>query len=462
MNMQIATEDIRLFSGMEKAILATGLERASGNQWQGTLNNLQHKGVSRVEIDWSGLPQWLSDRENQRVSVRDLLAATKQDCRVQLQRLITNDYLPAPRYRGIRRPDLPPAPKRQGKYREFIFLEVEERSFGLKIFRHIESTDAQGSLLPRYHYWTVQVPRGKRAFSGRRDQRKFPTIQTALHHGRELIRLYGRNMAAKGFVGPAKAYNKFERYALPDGHNYTEWMITAPEMPVQYFGPHFDLANIIAHVRTTDRESPPHGRILVLEEIQSDWNQGIRDAADSLRHTGLPSAELYARGHDIPPPNPFQNHWLDVALRMMLALAARDGFHGIAWLPGRVHAERFPWAVAPGLEHFYDQIVTNAVTRLSTTWGEPVTRIDIPTLTQHYVVEPRPGRSLWDVVRRGDGQEVKQFADPTAAAEYCRSMEAPAVENVFAVLIDTTMRRDINRHGFPVLGSAGLHTEKGK
>ena len=120
---------------------------------------------------------------------------------------------------------------------------------------------------------------------------------------------------------------------LPGGEHYTEWLITAPNLPERYNNPHFDIENLVAHVWTTERTSveitlpttgpsaPTPRRVLLLEleEIQSDWCQELRDA--ELKNTPY---------LDPRPPNPYRYHWVDVALRMMLLLAAEKGFHGLA------------------------------------------------------------------------------------------------------------------------------------
>ena len=127
--------------------------------------------------------------------------------------------------------------------------------------------------------------------------------------------------------------------------NYTEWLITAPNLPVEYWGEHFELPNIVAHARTTEGMTPTGARLLVLEEIQSDWNQALRKVLQETRARQAEGAEDRAPiGWDddmeTPPENPYRNHWLDAALRMMLVLAANQGFAGVAWLPGNLHAQR--------------------------------------------------------------------------------------------------------------------------
>ena len=46
---------------------------------------------------------------------------------------------------------------------------------------------------------------------------------------------------------------------------------------LDFRGPHFKEQNIVAHVRTTKRTGPGYGRVLFVEEIQSDWAQQARD-----------------------------------------------------------------------------------------------------------------------------------------------------------------------------------------
>jgi hypothetical protein len=89
---------------------------------------------------------------------------------------------------------------------------------------------------------------------------------------------------------------------------------TAPNLSVEYWGEHFQLPNIVAHVRTSERVTPQGARLLVMEEIQSDWNQALRKAIQEARDRHPAEAEErdlidWDDDMDPPPDNPYLNHW---------------------------------------------------------------------------------------------------------------------------------------------------------
>lgn len=73
---------------------------------------------------------------------------------------------------------------------------------------------------------------------------------------------------------------KYEGYTLPGGENYREILLRMPHDPNRRVDPssgHWDVPNVLAHVRAKDRTGPNGEKILHLEEIQSDWHQQGRD-----------------------------------------------------------------------------------------------------------------------------------------------------------------------------------------
>jgi hypothetical protein len=289
--------------------------------------------------------------------------------------------------------------------------------------------------------------------------RRYLSGQEVLAYGRALVGGMARRLSQDGLIGQTKSLNHFTRYALPGGDNYTEWLITAPNLADRYWGEHFDLPNIVAHVRTSERKTPHGTRVLLMEEIQSDWNQALREAIRQSQQP-RPAVELieveWDEDIEAPPDNPYLNHWLDAALGMMLLLAVQRGFSGVAWLPSKLHAERFPWANADGLATFYDRIVPAAVEKLAKSWDVQLGVAQFETLSRRYRVVRHSRSNTWRVEHRVSMETVGEaFTDLDAADKYCQSQEVPVMEEVGALYLTDAMRADILENGLPCLGAIG-------
>ena len=122
---------------------------------------------------------------------------------------------------------------------------------------------------------------------------------------------------------------------------------------------------ILASLRLTDRKGPNGEKILHVEEIQSDWHQAgrkngyksdetearrkkLRDLSWPYMERNQPiPQELRAQIDELPPiiggvPDaPFKKSWHEMALKHVLGMAVKDGYHGIAITPGEQQADRY-------------------------------------------------------------------------------------------------------------------------
>ena len=141
---------------------------------------------------------------------------------------------------------------------------------------------------------------------------------------------------------------------------------------------------------------------------------------------------------------------------MMMLLAANQGYAGIAWLPGKLHAERFPWANADGLKMFYDRIVPTAVEKLAKSWGTQIEVVQFPTLSRNFIVQECIGRARWQVTNQDSGQIMgEEFLAWQVAETFRQTLEASVLERVTALYISDAMREDIRLNGLPYLGAVG-------
>ena len=454
---KLETQQIRLYSALEKRLVDLGLKMAGASEWLRIINNLPKKGVSKTEIEWTRIVWFLELDLEARISIDDILQflACEQPCELLLQRHVEDKFTPVARFDHKKRPDRPPSIKIRNGLRESRSLHVCDRSFGIGVWSH---TQIDPELFGQQHYWSVSVPCGRKHMPTYDPSKRFDSPAEALAYGKSLVGDMAAKWRSEGFVGPAYAMNHFSEYILPDGGNYSEWLITAPHVPETYSRSHFDVDNVVAHVRTTDRVSSQADRLLVMEEIQSDWNQSLREAEHVLADRGWIAGERYPCDLDIPPVNPYLHHWLDAAVRMMILLAGKKGYHGIAWLPGRLHAERFPKAVASGLETFYDRIVLKAVEKLGRSWGKHVERRQITTRTRRYRSIYSSTDQRWWVIEEATQRVVEKFDDAARAKKHRASLETLTKEDIFVLLIDNGMRNDLKLNGLPRIGSVGHRT----
>ena len=227
--------------------------------------------------------------------------------------------------------------------------------------------------------------------------------------------------------GVVDGSTKFSNWQLPGGENYRELLLTLPEKDkvvrkpsrspqgwgdteggdmgfeetgntgADFRSSHWSEPNVLAHVRFNERTGPNGERILLIEEIQSDWHQRgrregykVADTKIKYQSNGLPEGwtitenkqaaswqpRFYVRrtdgaayaggetinaaiekakslpdfektahaeqiGFDKVPDAPFKKTWPMLAFKRMVRYAAENGFDSISWTPGDVQAERY-------------------------------------------------------------------------------------------------------------------------
>lgn len=109
---------------------------------------------------------------------------------------------------------------------------------------------------------------------------------------------------------------------ITDGNNnnYTEKIITLPEVDAQYQSNHWKgIDNPVFHVRFDDRIDSQGRKILFIEEFQSDWAQHLKDGETA----------------------PLADVWERKAIQRMMNYAADGGYDMVAWAPGSEHMNRY-------------------------------------------------------------------------------------------------------------------------
>lgn len=191
-----------------------------------------------------------------------------------------------------------------------------------------------------------------------------------------------------GDVGPesvGKAHYNQPEYKTPGGRNYREVLFrynadpstitgternrrlvqqyvdaittgnTRPEVTAQfetntpaagqrYSASHFGEQgqDLLAHARVQDFKDVDGSKVLLVDELQSDWHREGR----KYGYKGQPNpSSLKAGGStytpDQPPDAPFKSTWPELVMKGMLRDAVEKGYDKIAWTTGKTQQERW-------------------------------------------------------------------------------------------------------------------------
>jgi GNAT superfamily N-acetyltransferase len=181
---------------------------------------------------------------------------------------------------------------------------------------------------------------------------------------------------AEGFdVNAPTGKSKWHKYAMEgDRQNYREVLLTLPDGGGFSYDTHFSQENVLAHVRVSDRTDSEGRKLLMIEELQSDWHQqgrekGYKDKPAAIEQakkfygltdeawTNLPEQERQGYLQTVTsgfgragealsravPDAPYKatDAWSALAMKRMLRMAVEQGYDAIAWTPGQVHVDRW-------------------------------------------------------------------------------------------------------------------------
>ena len=412
---QAPVSDIGFYSATEQAALNLGRNKGTG---QSFINDLMKApDVKKEELQFTGLDEFLRDKTNvTKQEVQDFLANN----RVDVQEVRLGDAPPpAP-------PPVLDAERLNFLEKEFSQLKehpIDAPNFGqekfeeLMMLQNIRDNSTVESLYSRADSATNAAQRAQARGNKDIAERYFREAEM-LNSRAEALDLKGLGVPEQVITNPTK----FDRYTLAGGENYREILLTLPfkepAMPkgyqvtsmqyddgtVKYFAEtptsrsqgfrtqeeaqeqlsktasnlkgfrknlesyqssHFNEPNILAHMRVNDRVDADGKKMLLIEEIQSDWHQAGREKgynkkltqaeSDELRNLQKKEQdedglfqddiqrinELEKRSMGGVPDAPFKDTWYQLALKRLTKYAAENGYERIGLTTGKRQIERF-------------------------------------------------------------------------------------------------------------------------
>jgi hypothetical protein len=309
-----------------------------------TMDTLAKRGVKAAEIEARGLSPFMAEGRGAKVGD---LQGSAQPVRVLESRYAEPsdaDYAAYAKKHGLEHPP--------GRFSGV----AEDAGYAGEPKWKDYATDGDN---PSYHEGVLHLPEPSDA---------------AFLWNNEMAAKYGRDWQKPGVISPEDAARGQELHKA------------ASAAPSPFKSGHWSEPNAIAHYRASMQPTEGGGKAYLIDELQSDWGQKIRDGGardeakiaelrrrkeeNELRTKALvdegrdPKTNRLMREqewldarkeHDLidaelrtaeaaTPANPFVNtteQWMTTALRRIMRNAAEQQADGIAITPGAVHNERF-------------------------------------------------------------------------------------------------------------------------
>ena len=352
---QAPVSDIGFYSATEQAALNLGRNKGTG---QSFINDLMKApDVKKEELQFTGLEDFLTNKPNvTKQEVQDFLANNRVE--VQEKQLAGS---------GDKSPVFSEFNPDENKY--FIYTN-DARLQGI-----YNTADEADAFVNKYN---SSIPYGPS---------KYDKYQLAGGENyREILLTLPENMSAydKYAKSLREKYGQggFANLPLTDIERARLDKFYAADEVSPYKSSHFDQPNILAHMRVNDRIDADGKKMLLVEEIQSDWHQAGREKGyndpkaqnqaqqqiDALKeeHKRLgklkeqakteeeknaiaqqrfdlmnQAQELSKVGVTGIPDAPFKDTWYQLALKRLTKYAAENGYERIGLTTGRQQADRF-------------------------------------------------------------------------------------------------------------------------
>lgn len=220
-----------------------------------------------------------------------------------------------------------------------------------------------------------------------------------------------------------------------------EWLVTLPYYAPSYFCSQFDHRNVLLYMRYDLREISEDARVLLLQEVRSDWAQQAR------RDRKVPGTSL-----PIPVP-PWLQEWPALALKLALLHAAQCGAKALAWTTGDMQIRRDGETGRADLIELVDRTLPAEAERLLARYGKQCERAEF-LQPANFFIEPADGG--YEVRDRQGGYRGSAATWEEALASLPAGEHALSA-SVHGVVLDDKLRKVILADGFFAWGSGLEH-----
>lgn len=232
--------------------------------------------------------------------------------------------------------------------------------------------------------------------------------------------------------------------SLGKNSSYKEWVICLPDWPEAYVNSHFDLNNLVLHIRTSEWKDTKDQPLLLIDEIQSDWHALGRDIGYYEIGT------ITDKESDALPEAPYKKEWHELGIKLSIWIALLSGHRRVAFTTGNVHKSRYGQDLE-GFHLLYDQLVPKALAKLAAKFKciqEPaMIAISQPNDTIRF----KSGVG-WELRKQGTDEEIQIIKNQVVAMRYLESRGKKRSEEVRVFEISPILADIVKNKGLPLFG----------
>jgi hypothetical protein len=415
---------------LSSRLLPEKMHTGTAEQWKGLLGNLQ--GVRNEEINQSGIMEYLYEKSGSDEQIHWTKLAISigrrnlRKCQPTLESYWNDSFRPSLDVMKV----TDKLPKRiEPKAKRFVDKAMAyywHPSMGYWIIQN--NYEDIVTVAPN---WIVLDPKGKLLNSC-----WFDSSLEAFDAMHQTIR---NNLSDYSGNQPI---TYFDEYTLIGGRNYQEWFVCLPSWPLPYRDSHFDKAQLLIHIRTTERVEKNGKRILMVEEIQSPWHADIRKYGSTALVNEIIDDELVGEA-------PFSKEWHELAIKSVIWLAIDKGYSHIGFSTGKQQCDR--WGRLDGLIKLYDSDIPKCLNKIANQFECSQSETTIPTRKREGRVRRTPEEE-WVVVDADNTPLTPPVGSKDIALHYLKFRGSIVDEPIRLLSISTKLKRAMIVGKIPLFG----------
>jgi len=236
----------------------------------------------------------------------------------------------------------------------------------------------------------------------------------------------------------------YERYAtLGEGSRYQEWLLRLSYWPAAFEQGHFDLNNVLLHLRTTQLHDEAGEQLFLVDEVQSDWHARGREY-------GYHSIDDDAEDESVPQVA-FAKEWALLGVRVAIAIAVQKGLDRLAFVTSEAHAERYG-QLMDGFVQLYDKQIPGYLKKLAKQFSCGFSEAHIMVSKPRHHIRYN-AQSNWSIEPRNQADRTHYVLNYPVAMLYLKKTGIKQKRKLRVFEISPALRDTIKQHGLPMWGS---------